>query len=81
MGPVPLKYIRIMHDGEYKLHIFPRALIHSDVAGGRKVYSAGFVHPGRNICFGRSETLDIGATPDIDNRLLNDGKILSPEVI
>ena len=70
-----MKYVVVQApDGEAPV-LFPRAFMHSWVAGQLKpmeVVSAGFARTdgGRLLCYGKSESLKIAARPDRDSSLL-----------
>jgi len=75
------KYIRVWRDGEFWLEEFDRNLFHLTVTGGRKVYSGGFFHTERKICFGVAKSIGVESTPDIDTELLQSGKVRPVEPV
>ncbi len=67
--------------------IFPKDLIHSDVAEHMmhmiivsnkhtpihvEVVSAGFIHVDEVVCSGKSETLDIKSRKEVDDKLISE---------
>jgi len=63
-----IKYIRLKNNGA-GLVIFPCSMIHSEVANGQEVASAGFIDPQTWECFGESMSLGL-PSQKIDTAIL-----------